>query len=412
MRAIERGLIALRPDAVVTIQNFSGNFTDEILRFRPDVIVTFPMTSVGLSYHYYVFKHYLQCTVICLRAEGVVHFDNPKNVEAHIGYDKYGPRLVDFEVFWGKKPAHVIGRGLLNQGKLSSSGRIRYFGYPRLEKYFADTQAFDDELPARVKERLEKSDRQKTFLFVTGFHFANYSKKDLFAAGDLDAENRCDELLETVEAMKAFRQQWIDAVLKVAKKHDDALFVLKKHPIEKAGDYDALRRQRNVLYVDEEVNIADLLPYASLFLHYGSTALADAWLLQVPSVYVYSDNEKCRTACPDLGWPSTMTAHVAEVENAIADHAAGRIRFVMTEKMERILDENFNVQVSGAYSPSLEIAEFILECGRGQRVTLADRFLIKALAKHHYRVIKSRFGRTSVGKRLKEALEKKPVKPT
>ena len=110
-------------------------------RYKPDVILTFPFTCTGFAAWYYVFKLFFRCKILSLRAEGVVDLSSEYNIQWAIGFDHYGSRLVDYELFWGSQVAEAIGRNLLKQGKLSSMDRVKIVGYPRLEPYFSRKRA-------------------------------------------------------------------------------------------------------------------------------------------------------------------------------------------------------------------------------------------------------------------------------
>lgn len=380
MEAIKTEILNFDNNARVRIQEFNRTFIRDILQFKPNVIVTFPMTCLGLSSIYYIFKLLFKCSVVCFRAEGIFDFNSPKNIEAHIGYDKYGPRLVDYEIFWGERPAKVLGDVLIRQKKLRSDGNIKYYGYPRLERYFSqkDKPALAV-LPKRVAEKIATYSKDKIVFFITGFHFANYTKSDLYAAKDLDAEHRCEELLQIVDVIKSFRKQWVMAVFESAKAHPDLLFMVKKHPIEKIEDYTTFLDHKNILYIYEDIDIADLMPLTGLFFHYGSTSLADTYLSGIPSVFVYSDNEQCRAWYPDMGWPSTSQVHVSSIPQKIDEFISGKLVFRFTPDMSQVLKDNFNFERDAAYRPSAEIAQLLLNCRPTPRIYWSDIYFWKAI---------------------------------
>ena len=101
MNAIKREIARLAPQTEVKVLPYDHNFMDEVLAFEPDLMLTFPMTSVGLAAPYYVFKHLFGTKVVCFRAEGIVDPASPQSVSNHIGYDRYGPKLVDYELVLG-----------------------------------------------------------------------------------------------------------------------------------------------------------------------------------------------------------------------------------------------------------------------------------------------------------------------
>jgi hypothetical protein len=406
MNAIKSELAVLAPSAVTRIIPYDGQFMDAVLEFRPDVMMTFPMTSISLAAPYYVFKRLFGTRVLCYRAEGIIDPHSPQSVTNHVGYDRYGPQLVDGEIFWGPGPARIIGNALLAARKLSSAERIRYFGYSRLERYYgAPAPAGLAPLPEAVAARLAAQSRDRIVLLATGFHFANYTREMIFAAKDLDAENRCDELLATIEEVKRFRAAWIAATRQAAAENPDLLFVLKKHPIERREDYGELESVPNVLYVWQDVDIGDLAERAGIFFHYGSTALADAYLAGVPAVYVYSREPRCRAWFSDMGWPSARSIATDEIAQAVREFRAGSIVHDPRDaRVKEVLEFNFNIRQGEDYRPSRQIAQFLLQEDKAQRPSLLDTHMWRALSRHYYYHYYSNVRRV-VGRPIKRALK-------
>lgn len=361
MQAIRHELVSLRPDARVEIKDgCEPDFNRFVLGFRPHVILTYPFTCSGFSRWYYLFKLLCGSRVLCLRAEGVIDLDSPKSVEWAVGYDRHGTGLVDLELFWGWRVAQAVGLQLVEQRRLASPDRLRVVGYPRLEAYFSPNGR-SPSLPARVDARLQGASRSATLLFVTGFHLANYTREDLFRAGDLDAARNLDALLASVEGSRRLRDAWIAAVRAAATRHPEALILLKKHPIERPPDYDTLSDLPNVLVVWEDVEVQDLIPSVSLLFHYGSTVLVDAWLARVPSVFL--STSESGTWYKDLGWPSTLRADVSEVPELVGRHLSAGIPLREDPAQARILEEVFGVVPGRPYAPSREIARLLLDPG-------------------------------------------------
>jgi hypothetical protein len=394
MNAIRREIAGLAPQAQTKVVPYDTRFMDEVLAFRPDVMMTFPMTSVGLAEPYYVFKHLFGTKVFCFRAEGIIDPGSPHSVANHVGYDEYGPTLVDGEIFWGPGPAKLIGDALLAADKLSSAARIHCFGYPRLERYFGVTPAEGSAvMPDSLRARLSSAGRLRTVLLATGFHFANYTREMIFAAKDLDAENRCDELLQIIEEVKRFRASWIEGLQHAARENPDLLFVLKKHPIERREDYSALEGVDNVVYVWQDVDIGDLIERAAVFFHYGSTSLADAYLARVPAVYVHSREPRCHHWFPDMGWPSARSATSEQIADVVREFRAGRITHDdLDPGIKAVLEYNFNIRDGETYAPSRRIAEYLLQDHPRQRISLFDVYRWRALSRHYYMRLRRKVG--------------------
>ncbi len=402
MNAITSELTVLSPSAVTRIIPYDDRFMDEVLAFRPDVMMTFPMTSVDTAAPYYVFKHLFGTRVLCYRAEGIIDPGSPQSVTNHIGYDQYGPQLVDGEIFWGPGPARIIGEALLAVRKLSSFERVKCFGYSRLERYFgAPVPAGLAPLPEAMSSTLAAQPRSRIVFLATGFHFANYTREMIFAAKDLDAERRCDELLATIEEVKRFRTEWIDAVRQAAQENPDLLFVLKKHPIERRDDYAVLEKVPNILYIWQDVDIADVIQRAGIFFHYGSTSLADAYLARVPAVYVHSHEARCHAWFSDMDWPSARSILAGGIPGAVSDFRSGHLAYDARDpKVKVVLEFNFNIREGEPYRPSLQIAQYLLQDERAQRPSIFDSHMWQALSRYYYVKL-----RRTVGPPIKRALK-------
>lgn len=382
MEMIKQEIVTMQPLAdVFLIEGTSPNFVQEVLNHKPDVILTFPMTYRGCSNSFYYFKWRFCAKIICLRAEGVVDIKSKYNLASHAGYDRYGRHLVDYELFWGKSTADVIGKILLQQGKIDSQKRIRYVGYSRLEPYLNtkyDQVSRVKTISHDMKQKLLMRPRGKNVLFASGFHLANYSKEDLFNARDLNAEEKLQDLLEYIELSKKLRSLWINKIIQSANENPDMLFVAKKHPIEKESDYEAFKGIRNILYVSTDVEIHEIMAHVGLFFHYGSTTLIDAYLSNIPSVYIHLKDNKGWYS--DMGWPSTRRTKVSDIPDVVRQYRQGEIKFSMTPEIRSILKEVFNIEEGKPYHPSREIAEIIMNDEPAQRIPLTDRYLWKAFA--------------------------------
>jgi len=379
MESIKREILSINRDAVIEIKEMCApGFNKFVFKFKPDVILTFPFTGEGCSRWYYLFKMFLGVKIITLRAEGVVDFSNEYNVQWAVGFDTYGSTLVDCELFWGERLAQIVGQQLLQQHKLSSMKRVKVVGYPRLEAYFGHNDQYMPPLPSRIKQKLNCYKKEQIILFITGFHLANYTKQNLFDAKDLNAENKLDELLEAVEISKRYRSEWIANIIAAANENPNALIVVKKHPIEKRENYEALGGVSNILFIDEDIQVDEIIPYAGVFFHYGSTALVDAYLSKTPAIYVYSLNNK--QWYPDMGWPSSLRVEVNDIPETVKHCLSGNVLFEMTLGIKRVLKEIFNIEEGRPYKPSREIAEIILDPAPPQKVRITDLYFLKAFA--------------------------------
>lgn len=405
MESIKEEILSIDDDAQVEIREMCMPFFNRsVLKFKPDVILTFPFTCTGFAAWYYLFKFLFKCKILSLRAEGVVDLSSAYNIQWATGFDRYGKYLVDYELFWGSQIGEAIGQNLLKQGKLSSMDRVKIIGYPRLESYFKkETTARFQDVPARVLETIRRYPANKIILFATGFHLANYSRQNLFDARDLDAENRIAELLDAVELTKQYRQAWIDSIIQTASWNPDLLLMVKKHPIEKREDYSTFGSVSNILYIYEDIDIQHIVPCASLFFHYGSTSLVDAYLSKVPSVYVYSNNKSWYS---DLGWPSSRKIPVTEIASSVNEYVERGIPFVLTQEVRTILKNVFDIEEGKQYMPSRKIAELILGRDPAQEIHLTDVHLWRS-----FLLIVIQVARPQLARVIKKILRMDPTAP-
>ncbi|NJB67085.1 hypothetical protein GGQ74_000725 [Desulfobaculum xiamenense] len=410
MDAIRTHLEREAPDC--EMRTFAYNDADYMRRmiaYAPNALVSFPYTARTTSVRSYVLKHIFGCFNLCLRTEGQLDYRNANKNTWLVGMENYGPDFVDYEMFWSRKIAELTGQELVRTDRLSSSERIRVFGYPPYEVHFRPWDRAEDTLPAHHAARLDARPRSHVALFITNFCFADYSAQDIVNAGDLidvNAPDAGEELAAGIEGARrcgVFRQMWIDAILRAAYRNPHALIVVKSHPVEHIifgrkghNPYaEAFSRMGNIVYVSEPVRIVDLLVRAGLFLHYGSTCLAEACLQGVPSVFVTSEElygEGRNPANPnfyfhDSGWESTLRADIAEIPELISRHIAQPMPFVMTERMRTVLLDVFNIETghldgTRPYVPSADIARFLagLQGERPQRLAYDDPHLRSALA--------------------------------
>lgn len=384
MGSIKQEIHNINPNAMVEIREMCApGFNKFVFKFKPDVFLMFPFTCIGFAQWFYIYKFFFGSKVLTLRAEGVVDFSFDYALEWAVGYDSYGSSLVDYELFWGKKLAQVVGQQLVLKGKLSSLGRAKAVGYPRLETYFEENQKQVPILPERIKHQFANYEKKKIILFITGFHLANYTKQNLFDAKDLNAENHLDELLEAIEIARRFRSEWIAHIITVAAENPNALIVVKKHPIEKVEDYNSFKGMDNILYIYEDVQVEEVVPYAGIFFHYGSTTLVDAYLSKVPAIYVYSKKNKHWLS--DLGWPSNMRIEEHEIPEVVRKFLAGDIMAATNEDgIKQVLKDIFNIEEGKPYKPSMEIAKIILDPAPAQKIQIYDPYFLRVIVSMIY----------------------------
>lgn len=407
MEGLRNAVLNLDPTArVEMIEHRSPHLMARACEFKPSVILTFPFTGKGLSVRFYVLKSRLNCAIICFTTEGVRDYGSESSIERYAGLDHHGSNLVDYQIFWGRWAADTLGRKLLEQGKLSSPERIKYFGHPQFEQYFGERSESLPSLPDRLSAKVKASVKNRTFLFVTGFHLADYSAQDLIRATDrfdpkgANAKEELQKWLGMVKETQRRRQEWIDMVTECASQNPDALLMVKSHPLEheifnrgkKKDPYRAWDDCPNILYVPEPIQVAALLSHCSLFFHYGSTTVFDSILSEVSSVYVmfkgvnpsplYAGlSEALYAGLSGVGLLSTAVADIVDVPQLASRHLTSPIRFELTPSMEQALEMLLNIPSNRVYTPSRDIARFLLAITPGdvQRISKTDPFLVNAM---------------------------------
>ena len=359
-------------------------FNKKLTAFEPTALLTFPLTSRGIAQHYYALKYALDCRIVSYRTEGQISISDANYSAWMVGFDEYGPNLVDWELFWGELSAEVVGKALVAQGKLASMSRTRTVGYARYESHF-DHQQQLPETPAEQQFYAMASGRPREH--VAFFILAEYTVEDLVRGGDVfqsrpPAPKEIHEAEKAIAKCRAYRERWIDAALETARRCPEMLVVFKSHPVENIifarqgrNPYDRLRGHDNILYLDTPVRIDLILRRSGLFFHYGSTVAAEAYIADVPCIFAtafdfYPENEVPENPAfyfHDLGWPSTAKLDIAAVPDFVARHMREPVRFVCTERMRWILDKVFAIHpkhISGQshYSPSQKIAALLVSC--------------------------------------------------
>ena len=151
---------------IISPRTPSKKFILNVFKYQPKSILTFPFTAKDSSALFYILKFILKFKLVTLRTEGVMYYNNPKNIYWHLGKENYGKNLIDLEIFWGDKQREVIGKHLLIKNKIENKDRLITIGYPRIE------------LNKSIKEN--KTIQKGYLLFATGFQLANYTKKNHF----------------------------------------------------------------------------------------------------------------------------------------------------------------------------------------------------------------------------------------
>lgn len=379
----------LNPKAVVELLEYHDpEYRRKFAQFEATTVVIYPFTARGLADRVYAYKHFQNFRVVSYRTEGQISYSDKNYSDWMVGFDEYDTDLVDWELFWGRKTADVVGQKLLDRGKLESKDRIRVAGYPRYEVYFGGQSAdADTENDALFRERAANYPREKVLFFITGFCIADYSLEDLIRGGDVfsseDGDPEQEEAMarEAIKKTGEFRRRWIEIILKIARKHPDVLIAVKSHPVENIiharegkSPYQELMDEPNIMYFNSPINISTAMSRSGLFFHYGSTVGAESYIAGTPSIFttdfdLYPEDNIPDNPCfyfHDLGWPATRKTDISDVPKLVDEHLESPIPFIRTEEMSSILDEVFDIKpehLNGSipYESSRDIARFLLD---------------------------------------------------
>ncbi|MDC0190302.1 hypothetical protein OAJ77_03620 [Rhodospirillales bacterium] len=388
-------------------------FLVKALTFFPTVVITFPLTGRGLSLSSYIIKYLTKSALLCYRTEQNIDFRSRQQVKWLVGMDKYGDTLVDYEVFWGISAAEIIGPELLKQNKLSSLDKVRVVGYPPYESYFSGTSHSinHQELPNSMANLISGYKKDNSFLFITGFHLADYSMEDFINAGDCfdpDSKTLHDDKAEAVlgtKKSKKFRELWINNILVAAKRFSDHLFIVKIHPIEEEifktwrepSPYNRLANSKNIIVIGTELSIGNLLPHVSRFFHYGSTAISEAYLKKIPSIFVTSQelysggkDSTSNWFYSDNGSPNDDDIDIINLCDFIERRIEPKTQPDHSDQVKNLLFGLFNITEANLlgtkpYEPSKEIAKLLENIVNepSRQISSKDKFLHSALVKAH-----------------------------
>lgn len=386
---IENAILKLQPDAIIEIDElYKKGFIKRSLKFHPDIIMTFPFTGLDVHHSFYIIKFCTNCAICCFRTEG---FSVSGLYDIFVGIGKYCNNIVDREIFWGSEMASYVGNKLLSQNKLKSDKQIAITGYPKYEDLaqelnFANTDK-------RQKDLIESFDKKKRILFLTGFNYADYSKEDLFLAGDLElSENKLQQWLNVIEATKRMRNIWIEKIISCARENSDHLFIVKMHPSEisniatKGNPYEKFLGLENILMLKNELTTIDLMKISGILFHYGSTAVTESYVTKIPSVML---RYNCQEFQSEVGSHflcekvlSDEVYEVEEAESAVRKYIQNEIKYHKDEEKAKIMKNIFNMDITediALYNPSLETAKIILELKNPSNINFSNKFLQTAL---------------------------------
>lgn len=414
MRKIAHWAKTFDPAAVIRIIHYSKpTLLQEALTFNPQVMLIFPMTSTGTSRLPTILKAVCGTTVVTLETEGGTGYDTSHGyLKQFVGYDRYSSDLIDYSLYWGPHDARHIGGLFLAEGKIASPERNLTFGYPLYEVYASQDLLTreQDRLAPSIQEELDKYPDDKRLLFVTGFHTADYTREDCINAADLfDTETDYTKELETVllrvEREKLRRGQWIRAIRSLVERRPDIQCVIKIHPIEialkkarGANHYEALAALPNVALIsDIDATVCQLLSRSKALVHYGSTVVAESYLLNRASIFVFCPllhgayEGYYRQGRDPKGWPSTQTTTIdglGPVVDTLLE--APGTHCPRPAGADAVLLDFFNLTDPAGYLPSRDIAAFLVTlAGKGQTLSPTDDLALQQVLGNFNRILEA-----------------------
>lgn len=368
---------------VMIIYAFSKEFMHMIFKFKPNVIMSFPMNGAGHAELFNIIKFLTKCSIVCFRTEGMLNLNSEKDILRHVGEIKeYDEQLIDYEIFWGPKIAHILGKKLVEQGRLSSKDKIIVTGYPMYETYFSEKKNDYSHLPRDIKEKIEKYDKSNILFFATGFHVADEpdeNKKGIcMTVSSCEAEYRenYNNYKTEVDEIKKFREKFKRTIINIAKNNKDKLIIVKLHPVEiniinsfNNEPLNEFKDYENIIYINYPLPISNLIYSCGIFFHLGSTSLMEAYMSKIPSIYITCKSLHYNSEFTPLVFkkhpiPSTKEIDIDELEEFFYYYVNNGFEFNTYNEMDQALLDYFNISSNGNYyKPSKKIAELLISCG-------------------------------------------------
>lgn len=366
------------------------NFWERVIDFFPTIVYTFPIKSLYDIEMMIDFKTIFGAKIFCGTTEGVYDLDNTEMVDVYSGKYNYPSKLVDAFIFWGNKPAKVIGSALLRKKKISSIERIKVTGYPGYDQRINNVRL--DEFTEIINDYEKKQELyKKVVLCVTGFNLANYNYEllekeqcgfDWKNAGKKEKEIYWQKRKKEIEENQRYREEYIERIVEAANTNKDILFIVKMHPVEisllKSGQgysYSELNNIENVFLVKKSIPLYRLIKNVNLFFHYGSTTALEAYINGIPTIHLYNSNST-NSLKEQILFESTVLANVCEkgIVNKIINESP---HFSENKKIDEYLYKMMNYSLP--YSPCSWNADILLSKIEMQELNREDVFVKKAL---------------------------------
>ena len=357
LNLIKKNLVKKGLKAEIINGSDSKLFFTTLFNFKPNVILTFPITGREHPYKLHFAKLFFKSKIICLRTEGAMDESSSANIIEHAGIAKYSKFLVDLELFWGKKQRGILGAVIESQGKITSIEKCKVVGYPRIE--------FDLKLH-------KKSNKNHIGIF-TNFQDADFrSKSDLISAKDI-SNSVFDTMLEIANKSFQFRSMFINSLSRIAKQNPSLNFILKTHPAENIKTYEELNIYSNIKILDGSENLGLIFSDLCVIYHFGSTVLLDSFVYKIPSVQIYSDLLKNINS---YGWQSTKTITLDEFDETIKNPP----KFQDDLYVKSILEKEINYFSKDSYSPVNNITDIIVDNNYvSSKISIINFYSLKTL---------------------------------
>ncbi len=364
------------------------NMLKKILRICPQVIVTFPITTMIQKIDYMFIKKMTGSIIVTFTTEGLLNFNDRNILKTWAGIYDYSSDLIDYHVYWGKLPAKKIGKELFLQRKLKSPKQIRVFGNPMYEKEKIQS------LFPHVEYDKVRQGWKNSILVLTGFFLSEYTLQDIVNAQDIvNISGRTKkqiledpvvkEALEAVDNEKIYCKKYIDAVLEAAGQNEDTLFVIKLHPIEiqlkrnkKEPRYiERLKNVKNIFIIEDSWPIGALLPHCNLMIHYGSTVDLEAYIYEVPTLKLEYDIPYNELLCSTVRLTSSTYYENIDDKHVIDKYVKGikngTVKFIKNKQTEKQLEMIMNYKMGCEYNPSDQMAQFLCSNLRRNKLHLS-----------------------------------------
>lgn len=360
----------------------SGDILRKLLKVRPDVIVTFPVTTQNQIYIYTFAKIICRSVIVTFTTEGLIDFENQESLTLSAGIYDYSDKLVDYHAFWGELVAERLGAVLQKQRKLSDTKRIRIFGNPMYEKdrilEYCGKNEIIRELSLNTKNKV---------LILSGFHTSYYEKEEIINAQDIINTDNYDEehinmILDSFRNQRLYLDKYIDNILFAAEKNQDVLFLVKLHPQEilmqkgnrKLPYLEKLENISNVVIIKESIPIGVLLSQVDFMVHYGSTVDLEAYIYNVPTLKLEGKAENKLFFVEGIRLTDSTYYEDVQDKTGIDKYVQMLKRKVSLFKnngeVENQLYEYMNYKMNQEYHPSKKFAVFLNSINKNDRLRL------------------------------------------